>query len=157
MEGIQQLIAIEQIRNLKAQYCRAIDTKDWELLTRVFADNVECDYRGGATDPSSGINLLPAATENVLRGRTEAIEALTRALTGVVSAHQGYLPEIELISETSAKATWAMHDSLRFPESAPLAGISGYGYYHETYEHQGGSWRIKTLKLVRLRVDGISR
>lgn len=155
MESIQQLMALESIRTLKAQYCRAIDTKDRELLKQVFDENVECDYRGGATDPASGINLMPAATESVLRGSREAIDALSQALAGVVSAHQAYLPEIELLSETTAQATWAMHDTLRFPKGAPINGISGYGYYHETYQYQGDRWRIKTLKLVRTRVDSV--
>lgn len=87
MDSIQRLVAAEQIRDLKARYCRAIDMKDWSLLARVFADDVECDYRGAATDPATGVNLLPAATESLLRGQAEAIEALKRALTGVVSAH----------------------------------------------------------------------
>ena len=155
VDNIQQLIATEAIRTLKAKYCRAIDTKDGELLKQVFDDHVECDFRGGAMDPSSGINLMPAATESVLRGSREAIEALLQALAGVVSAHQAYLPEIELLNETTAKATWAMHDNLRFPKGAPIAGLSAYGYYHETYEYRGGDWRIKTLKLVRLRVDSV--
>ena len=155
MENNERLVATESIRTLKAQYCRAIDTKDRELLKKVFTEDVECDYRGGATDPSSGIDLMPAATENVLRGSREAIEALSQALASVVSAHQAYLPEIELLSETTAKATWAMHDTLRFPKGASIKGLSGYGYYHETYEQQGGSWRIKTLRLSRLSVDVI--
>ena len=32
--------------------------------------------------------------------------------------------------------------------------LQGWGHYHETYERSDGQWRIKTLRLTRLRVDG---
>jgi hypothetical protein len=31
--------------------------------------------------------------------------------------------------------------------------LHGYGHYHETYEKLDGEWRIKTMKLTRLRRD----
>jgi len=31
--------------------------------------------------------------------------------------------------------------------------MTGYGYYHETYENNGAGWKIKTLRIVRLRVE----
>jgi hypothetical protein len=35
--------------------------------------------------------------------------------------------------------------------------LHGYGHYHETYENLNGEWRIKSLRLDRLRVDTIPR
>jgi hypothetical protein len=60
------------------------------------------------------------------------------------------MPEIELTSATTAKGIWAMQDLLRWPDGREL---SGYGHYHETYQRVDGAWRIKTLKLTRLRMD----
>ena len=34
--------------------------------------------------------------------------------------------------------------------------MHGYGHYHETYERLPAGWRIKTLKLTRLRVNTVS-
>jgi hypothetical protein len=51
---------------------------------------------------------------------------------------------------TPAKGIWAMQDLLRWPDGREL---HGYGHYHETYERIDGAWRIKTLKLTRLRTD----
>lgn len=32
--------------------------------------------------------------------------------------------------------------------------MTGYGHYHETYEKIGGSWKIKTMRITRIRVEG---
>lgn len=157
MNEIERLTAIENIKILKAQYFRAIDTKDWALLAESITPDVVCDYRGGATDPSTGANAVPGATEKPLHGRVEVVETLKSGLAGVVSAHQGYMPEIEVVGPASARAVWAMYDSLRFPPGGAIAGLTGFGHYHETYECQDGRWRIASLRLTRLRVDVVSR
>jgi hypothetical protein len=59
MDGIVRLIAIEDIKQLKDRYLRALVMKDWKLLRSVFADDATLDYRGEATDPSAGINAVP--------------------------------------------------------------------------------------------------
>ena len=153
MDDLARLTAIEAIKRLKAEYFRGVDTKDWMLLAEVLAEDVTVDYRGTATDPATGINYAPEATAQVIQGSAAVIEGLRRSLEGLVSAHQGYLPEIEVTSATTARGVWAMYDVLRFPPGAPLSEFSGFGHYHETYEVIGGRWRIKTLRLPRLRVD----
>lgn len=47
MEAIDRLLAIEEIRNLKHKYFRAIDMADYELLSTIFTDDITVDYRGG--------------------------------------------------------------------------------------------------------------
>ena len=47
MDKLQKLIDIEEIKNLKHRYFRAIDMADFDLLDNVFADNITIDYRGG--------------------------------------------------------------------------------------------------------------
>jgi hypothetical protein len=63
------------------------------------------------------------------------------------------MPEIEVTSPTTARGVWAMEDKLRWPEDSPLAGLHGYGHYHEEYVKVGGAWRIARTTLTRLRVD----
>ena len=65
------------------------------------------------------------------------------------------MPEIE-ITDTTASAVWAMYDTLRFPAGAPFRELIGYGHYRETYELTTGRWRIKTLRLTRLRVETVA-
>ena len=63
-------------------------------------------------------------------------------------------PTVELTGPDSAKAIWAMEDKLWWPDGSPIKHMHGYGHYHETYQRCGdGHWRIKTLKLTRLRAD----
>jgi hypothetical protein len=43
-----------------------------------------------------------------------------------------------------------MHDHIVWPDGTRLHGD---GHYHESYELQGGTWRITSSTLTRLRMD----
>ena len=47
MDKLQKLIDIEEIKNLKHRYFRAIDMADFDLLDNVFSSDISIDYRGG--------------------------------------------------------------------------------------------------------------
>ena len=127
---------IESIKQLKARYFRVMDTKDWDAMRALFADDVVMD-----TTESGG---------SVLRGGDACIAFLKETIGDVVTVHHGHTPEIEPTSATTATGIWAMEDMLRWPNGSEL---HGYGHYHETYEKVAGTWRIKTLRLTRLRMD----
>ena len=46
-----------------------------------------------------------------------------------------------------------MTDRLYWPPGAPFALMTGYGYYHETYVKVGGDWKLRTIRIQRLRVE----
>lgn len=146
MDPIERLEAMEAIRSLKARYFRCLDTKDWDGFTDVFAPGAVMDVSG---------EMRNGATEGdgVIRGNRGVAAFVRDAVGDVVTVHHGHMPEIELTSPTTATGIWAMEDKLRWPEGASIRAMHGYGHYHETYEKLGGSWRIKTLTLTRLRVD----
>lgn len=151
MNEMDRLSAIEEIRQVKARYFRGVDLSDGDLVRGVLAEDCELDYRGCCTDPATGRDFLPAMNV-IVRGRASWVaDGLKRA--GIVSVHQGHQAEIELTSEATARATWAMTDRLYMPANSPFAVMVGYGHYHETYEKSGGQWRIKTLRITRLRVE----
>ena len=127
---------IEAIKQLKARYFRTMDTKDWDGMRRVFADDVTMD-----TTASGG---------GVVTGADEFLAFLRQAIGDVVTVHHGHMPEIVLSSPTTATGIWAMEDMLRWPDGREL---HGYGHYHETYERIGGEWLIKSSTLTRLRMD----
>lgn len=127
---------IEAIKHLKARYFRTMDSKDWNALRQQFCDDILID-----SSESGG---------EVISGADNCINFLQGAIGNVITVHHGHMPEIELTSATTAQGTWAMEDMLRWPDGREL---HGYGHYHETYEKINGSWRIKTLKLTRLRMD----
>jgi ketosteroid isomerase-like protein len=128
---------VEAIKQLKARYCRLMDTKDWAGYRQVFTDDVTMD----TTDSGGG----------VITGADAFLEFLVPTIGDVVTVHQCHTPEIDITSPTTATGIWAMEDMLRWPDGSEL---HGYGHYHETYEKTGGSWRIKSTKLTRLRLDG---
>jgi uncharacterized protein (TIGR02246 family) len=127
---------LEAIKQLKARYCRTMDTKDWAGMRALFADHVTMD-----TTESGG---------TVISGADAFMAFLEEAIGEVVTVHQCHTPEIELVSTGEARGIWAMEDMLRFPDGSEL---HGYGHYHETYEKQDGSWRIASSTLTRLRMD----
>ncbi len=46
MDKLQKLLDIEDIKNLKHRYFRAIDMADFDLLNNIFTDDITVDYRG---------------------------------------------------------------------------------------------------------------
>jgi SnoaL-like domain len=130
---------IEAIKQLKARYFRLMDTKDWDGFREVFTSDVVVDVSGEGA--------------GVFEGVDDFLAMLIPTLAEVSTVHHGHMPEITLTSETTATGIWAMEDQLWWPEGSPLSSLHGYGHYHETYERIDGGWRIKTTKLVRLRVD----
>jgi SnoaL-like domain len=135
------LVAIEEIRALKARYFRLMDTKQWDAWADVFT--VDCVFEF----PEGGI---------AWHGRDRIVAECRNDPRGSITVHHGHMPEIELTSATTATGVWAMHDDVEFtrPDDSGIRGFEGFGHYHETYEKgDDGRWRIDRLLLTRLRVD----
>jgi hypothetical protein len=131
---------IEAIKQLKARYFRCMDTKAWDEMAQVFAEDVHVD--------------MEAEGGGIQDDRDSFMAMLVASIGDVTTVHHGHMPEITLTSPTTASGIWAMEDKLRWPEGGPITAMHGYGHYHETYEKGAdGQWRIKTLTLTRLRVD----
>jgi hypothetical protein len=132
----EDLVEIETIKQLKARYCRYLDTKDWAAWRTIFADDFLSD-----TSQAGG---------KVIQGADEFVAFTRKSLRNQATAHQVHAPEIELTSATSARGIWALEDVVRL---GPGVNLRGYGHYHETYEKVDGQWRIKSSTLTRLRED----
>lgn len=144
MDIADRLSTLEDIRNVKARYCRFLDTKDWESLANLFTADAILDVR-------EDTGLAP------IHSRAALIEQIRIAVIDAKTAHQVHTPEITLISEHVASAIWAMQDRVVWsPGKSPLPGIAsitGFGHYHERYVRQDGVWKIAALRLVRLYVE----
>jgi hypothetical protein len=143
MDRIEELHAVELIKQLKARYFRCMDTKDWDGFQAVFAADATMDTTEEAPDL------------DIVRGNENIRQFVEGAVGPVVTVHHGHMPEIEITSPTTARGVWAMQDVLQMPEGSPLGmkSMTGWGHYTETYELVDGEWRIKTLVLTRLRRD----
>jgi hypothetical protein len=136
--------ALEQIKQLKARYFRLVDHKRWAEWGELFTEDVTAVYENAPKDrPNDGLPGLQCT------GRTTLVEAVTHALSKVLSVHQGFMPEIEIISPTTARGIWAMFDYLRLPDCI----FKGYGHYEEEYVKEASGWKIKSVVLTRLHCD----
>jgi uncharacterized protein (TIGR02246 family) len=123
------------IANLKARYCRLLDTKDWAGFGQLYAADVVLD-----TTASGGPRIA---------GRAAALAMIQAALAGAVTVHHVHSPEITIDGD-EARAIWAMQDRLTWPDGRVLDGA---GHYHERYERRDGAWQIAESRLTRLYVD----
>ena len=140
MAEVEAYIAISQV---KARYCRTLDTKDWAGYTDVFTEDFELD-----TSPAGG--------PPPIRGREAAVRMVRSSIETAKTAHQVHNLELRLEGDT-AHVIWAMQDRVTYSPDRKLApgvtGHTGYGQYHERYVRQGGRWRIAALKLSYLQFD----
>jgi hypothetical protein len=119
----------EAIKKVQATFLRACDTGDGDLVRTTIIDDFYCD------------------TGSQGRGETRGIEDFVVRITSTpaTAIHHALLPEIELTSDTTANGTWAVH---MFAKVADGSTVDGYGYYNNTYEKVGDSWRVARLILT---------
>ncbi|OBF30064.1 hypothetical protein A5724_24830 [Mycobacterium sp. ACS1612] len=120
------------VESLKATYFNDVDTKNWLALRQLFTPDAVVDTTGsfGPYFPN----------------RDSFIAFTSLTLSAINTRHQGYDPQIELTSDTTASAVWTMQDRLSV---AGLVTIHGYGHYTDRYEEVDGQWRITYSKLTR--------
>ncbi|MEO6717775.1 MAG: nuclear transport factor 2 family protein [Novosphingobium sp.] len=123
------------IANVKAAYCRLLDTKDWEGWGQLFTEDAVLDVTG-----SGG---------TVEHGRAAIVASVRSSIETTKTAHQVHFPEITIEGNT-AKAIWPMQDRLIWEDGRTM---TGYGHYHENYVKQDGRWRIAGQKLTRLIME----
>lgn len=123
------------IGEVKARYCRYIDTARFDDVGAAFAPDGVLQF---GPDESSNIEG-PAAIAALLR------EQLAEANT----THQVHSPEMRLEEDGSVHVIWAMQDRV---ETSGYR-LDGSGYYEERYVLLEGGWRIAHSRIHRLRVD----
>jgi hypothetical protein len=147
-QGFSAADELEELRRLKARYCRFLDTKDAESWRSVFTEDLVVTL-----DMAVGVAGADPQTAPPVEGVDNFVPMVLGGLVGVATMHHCHTPELTFTSDTTAAGIWAMEDLLLFGDGSELHGA---GHYHETYEKRDGSWRIKTLHLTRtiLRMSG---
>jgi|SRR5579863_8552479 len=133
IEEINDRIALCEV---KARYCRFLDTKQWDAWTALFTEDCVLDTSDAGGPPP-------------IHGRGDALASVRAVIETARTAHHVHTPEI-VIEGNSARAIWAMQDRVLFDTGHSL---TGYGHYTETYVKQNGGWKIATSKLTRLHLD----
>lgn len=148
MTEIEIQKALTEIRQLKARYCRLLDTRCWEEWGSVFSDDVVMDVSD---------DVKPGMGEPEIKGRDVIVDQVRRLVGQAITVHQVAEPEIALTGDATAKGVWPMLDVVIFPEGVPSPvpgrSVRGFGWYHEDYVKTSGGWKIAWLKLVRQHVD----
>ncbi len=137
---LEHLVAIESIRQLKAAYCRLVDTKQWGRLQALFTADATVAGFGSVPDGS---------------GPAEFVAGVAARISKSVSVHHAHAPEIVLTGADTARGIWPMMDYVEFPNAATVAerGWIGWGFYEEEYRRVGDEWRISFMRLARQRMD----
>jgi hypothetical protein len=135
----------EEVRRLKARYFRYIDLKRWPELRTLFSSDARI----------LGFSFSPADPDTF-------VETVSSYMSGVVSIHQGFMPQLEPRSDNSIRGIWSMFDQLTWEPGSreeqgfhvpDMWGIRGYGHYEEEYVRTAEGWRISFLRLSRLRIE----
>jgi hypothetical protein len=132
LSPIDRLLAIEDIKLLKARYCRHVDEQDWEAYRALFLADAHLEYGSGVFDSAD-----------------EMVDFFRDLLRGGSSVHHCHTPEIELTGPAEATGTWALFDRVVLREGAAETSWSGYARYWETYQRVDGQWKIATLRVER--------
>lgn len=136
MSDLERLIAIEEIKHLKARRIRALDTKDWATYEALHAPDYEANNEG----------------ERPWKGSEANTERLAEIQKDKVSVHHAHTPEITLLSRTRATGVWAMEDRIWWKQGDEDHWLHGWGFYYETYEKHGGEWLFASRQLKRQKV-----
>lgn len=131
------VVALEQIRVLKYRYLRTLDLKLWDEFADTLAPDATADYGS----PSGGRPLS-------FTDRDQIVGYMRSALgTGITTVHVCSHPELTVTGDT-ASGTWCLEDTVLVPEHKIM--IRGAAYYHDTYTHADGVWRISSTRYQRL-------
>lgn len=130
MNDLERLIAIEAIKQLKARYCRYVDTKAWEEFGTLFTADAQIEF--------------PSA--NYASSAPPWVELVKSLLDTRETMHHCHTPEITVLAGDEAVGIWAMEDRVTDPsgEDAPRRG---FGHYHERYVKRDDEWFISGLRL----------
>ena len=97
----------EAIRQLKARYCRYLDTKDIDAWRGVFTPDVavklDLAVSTGGADPMTSPEIV---------GVEKFVPVVLAGIAGAATMHHCHTPEITLTSATTATGIWAMADWL---------------------------------------------
>lgn len=125
---------MEAIQQLKYRYFRALDGKDWDLLSTTLTEDASAAYDSGRYS---------------FEGRDAILTFLRDALGShrVVSMHHGHHPEITLDGADEARGIWYLEDKVVFLDTGLT--IQGAAFYHDDYVRRDGLWKIRSTGYER--------
>ncbi len=126
--SVQSLRDIEAIKQLKSRYLNACDRQDPEAVRDCFAEGeviIDMSYFGHCRNRDEFVDEV-----FVPRGCHEY----------VLDMHHCANPEIEVLSDTEARGTWALNYRNINTQDHTLTLLSAL--YHDEYRKVNGQWKI---------------
>ncbi|MGV9798724.1 nuclear transport factor 2 family protein [Mycobacterium sp. NPDC003449] len=138
---------IDEIKQVKYRYLRALDTKNWDEFADTLTEDVAGDY---------GQSLGEALhfTE-----RDTLVEFMKRSLgPEIITEHRVAHPEITVTGD-EATATWYLQDRVIAPDFNFM--LIGAAFYHDAYRRTGDGWKISATGYDRtydatMSLDGLN-
>ena len=128
---LRRLEDVEAIKQLKYRYWRHLDLKQWDALAQCFADDATVCYSSGKYEFAGVSAIMKFLSESLGAAR------------GSVTIHQGHHPEIELLSATRARGTWALYNYMF--NIKQNRGIRIGAYYEDEYVKLDGTWKFQHI------------
>lgn len=125
------LVALEEIRQLKYRYLRCVDLKLWDEFASLFIEDAVAEYD------------TPVLKKTLrLEGRDAIVQYMRENLDGgKISAHTAGCPEIDIDGDR-ATGVWSLDDTIIIPEHKLL--IRGAAFYHDVYRRgDDGRWLVE--------------
>jgi len=140
MEGLQRLLAIEDIKLLRAKYCRSIDSHTFDRLHDVLTDDFLLDM--SPTGKVLGSEVPVVSGRDTVVGMFHASFTPLKKLLHIVT-----IPEIEFQDETHATGVWRQETFIK--ENRPdLAGLGlAYATVFDTYRKEADGWRMASVRV----------
>jgi hypothetical protein len=139
MSDLEWLVALEEIRQLKARRDRYIDALDFDGYEALHApDHRSCHAQVDTTRLGAGeaAPVVWTSAAEMMHNVRKILTAQNRALI-----HHSYDPEIIFDTPIRARGIWAMTDASAWRNDDGSEGWHIlYGYYYETYEKRDGRW-----------------
>jgi len=134
--GLQTLMDIEAIKQLKHAYFRCIDTANFEELETIFHPDVSVHFIGGTY-------------EWKLQGRDEYLTKLKGSFhREAIGHHNGHHPEIQILSGSEATGIWYLADNMWILNHSFFT--TGTAVYWDRYVKSEGRWTIIDTQYERL-------
>lgn len=123
---------LEELRQLKYRYLRALDLKRWDDFARTLAPDVEASY----------------GPELRFSGRDAVVEFMSASLgPAIITVHHCHHPELAVCGDT-ATGSWYLDDKVIVTEHRLL--LTGAAFYDDTYRRDDdGVWQISRTGYVR--------
>jgi hypothetical protein len=140
----------EEIRRLKARYCRFVDEQQWKGLRDLFTD--DCTFEMGVPADSSRFPV-PPWTGLRAGSADHFVELVQDRLSSCLTVHQVHAPDIELAKAQEATGVWSLYDEVRQLVYPDRPSFRGHGRYRETYRRTRQGWQFASVRMERIWME----